>query len=103
MKWRLRTKMFVFILATTLLIYILAIGYISISFKNRATNDAMLVADSYAHEAANFVKARLNEHFGIARALAQSFQGYEKIPPEQRREIYSDMIRNVLIENPEFI
>ena len=95
--------MFVYILATTLLIYTLAIGYISISFKNRATNDAMLVADSYAHEAANFVKARLNEHFGIARALAQSFQGYEKIPAKQRREIYSDMIRNILVENPEYI
>ena len=95
--------MFVYILATTLLIYTLAIGYISISFKNRATNDAMLVADSYAHEAANFVKAKLNEHFGIARALAQSFLGYEKIPPEQRREIYSDMIRNILVENPEYI
>ncbi|MQY78443.1 MAG: HAMP domain-containing protein [Bacteroidetes bacterium] len=103
MKWKLKTKMFVYILATTLLIYTLAIGYISISFKNRATNDAMLVADSYAHEAANFVKARLNEHFGIARALAQSFQGYEKIPPEQRKEIYSDMIRNILVENPEYI
>jgi signal transduction histidine kinase len=103
MKWRLKTKMFVFILATTLLIYILAIGYISISFKNRAINDAILVADSYAQEAANFVKSRLTGYFGIARALAQSFLGYDKIPTEQRKEIYTDIIRNVLTENPEFI
>jgi len=86
-----------------MLIYITAIGYISISFKKRALNDAKKIADSYAKESANIVKSRLNIHFGITRAMAQSFSGYENIPALQRRRIYSEMLRNILIENPEYI
>ena len=102
-KMRIKTKMLFFILTTSMLIYITAIGYISISFKKRALNDAKKIADSYAKESANIVKSRLNIHFGITRAMAQSFSGYENIPALQRRRIYSEMLRNILIENPEYI
>ncbi|UCG28026.1 MAG: PAS domain S-box protein [Bacteroidales bacterium] len=103
MKWRLKTKMSVFILSISLVIYVLAIGYISIAFKNRAIYDAQLIADNLNKEGANLVRAHLSEYFGTSRALAQAFTGYDKIPSDQRTEIYKDIIRNVLIENPEYI
>ena len=102
MKWRLKTKMWVFILSISLVIYVLAIGYISFVFKNRAVYDAQLIADNLNKEGANMVRAHFNGHFGTSRALAQAFMGYKNIPSEQRYTIYSDMIRNIVRENPEY-
>lgn len=103
MKWRLKTKMSVFILSISLVIYVLAIGYISLAFKNRAISDAKLIADNLTKEGANLVRAHMAEDFGISRALAQAFIGFDKIPAEERNRIYFDMIRNILIENQKYI
>jgi PAS domain S-box-containing protein len=100
MKWRLKTKMWVLLLSISLVIYILAIGYISMVFKGRAINDAKLIADNLNKEGANLVRAHLNEHFGISRALAQAFMVYQEIPSEERYRIFSEMMYNVLVENP---
>ncbi len=102
MKWRLKTKMWVLLLSISLVIYILAIGYISMVFKNRAINDAKLIADNLNKESANLVRAHLNEHFGTSRALAQAFMVYDNIPSGERNRIFSEMIYNVLVENPEY-
>ncbi len=102
MKWRLKTKMWVSILSISLVIYVLALGYISVVFKDRAVRDAQLIADNLNKEGANLVRAHLNEHFGISRALAQAFMVYKDIPSKERNRIFSEMIRNVLAENPEY-
>ena len=102
MKWRLKTKMWVSILSISLVIYVLALGYISVVFKDRAVRDAQLIADNLNKEGANLVRAHLNEHFGISRALAQAFMVYQDIPSNERNRIFSEMIRNILKENPEY-
>ncbi len=103
MKWRLKTKMWVLILSISLVIYILAIGYIGMVFKSRAVNDAKLIADNLNKEGANLVRANLNGHFGISRALAQAFIIYKDIPSEERNRIFSEMTHNILVENHEYI
>lgn len=102
MKWRLKTKMWVSILSISLVVYVLALGYISIVFKDRAVRDAQLIADNLNKEGANLVRAHLNEHFGISRALAQAFMMYKSIPSAERNRIFSLMTHNVLAENPEY-
>ena len=91
------------ILSTSLIIYILAIGYISITFKQTAMQNARNLADAEAKESANLVKAILNGHFGVARGMAQAFAGFKDIPEKQRINFYSNILRNVLVANPEYI
>jgi PAS domain S-box-containing protein len=102
-KKSLKTKMLVLILSTSLFIYVLAIGYISITFKQTAMQNARDLADAEAKESANLVKAILNGHFGVARGMAQAFAGYKDLPEQQRIKFYTNILRNVLEANPEYI
>jgi|GEM_PF-1934468 len=91
------------ILSTSLIIYILAIGYISITFKEMAMENARHLADAEAKESANLVRATLSGHFGVARGMAQAFAGYKDLPEQQRVKFYMNILRNVLEANPEYI
>lgn len=103
MKWRLKSKMFIFILSTTVLIYVAALGSISITFRTRALNDIMNIADSHARESAFMVQSRLNEYFGAARSLAHTFEKMDTLPSGQRQEITDMILENLLKRNPEYI
>ncbi|MCK4701463.1 MAG: hypothetical protein KAT38_14060, partial [Bacteroidales bacterium] len=103
MKWKLKSKMFLFILSTTVLIYIAALGSISITFRERALKDIMEIADSHAKESAFLVQSRLNEYFGAARTLSHTFEKMDSLTENQRESITEMILRNVLVRNPEYI
>jgi PAS domain S-box-containing protein len=103
MKWKLKSKMFLFILSTTVLIYIAALGSISITFRERALKDIMEIADSHAKEFAFLVQSRLNEYFGAARTLSHTFEKMDSLTENQRESITEMILRNVLVRNPEYI
>lgn len=103
MKWKLKSKMFLFILSTTVLIYIAALGSISITFRERALKDIIEIADSRAKESAFLVQSRLNEYFGAARTLSHTFEKMDSLTENQRESITEMILRNVLVRNPEYI
>ena len=103
MKWKLKSKMFLFILSTTLLIYIAALGSISITFRKRALKDIIKIADLHAKESAFLVQSRLNEYFGAARTLSHAFEKMDSLIENQRESITEMILRNVLVRNPEYI
>jgi len=103
MKWKLKSKMFLFILSTTVLIYIAALGSISITFRKRALKDIMEIADSHAKVSAFLVQSRLNEYFGATRTLSHTFEEMDSLSENQRESISEMILRNVLVRNPEYI
>lgn len=103
MKWKLKSKMFLFILSTTVLIYIAALGSISITFRKRALKDIMEIADLHAKESAFLVQSRLNEYFGAARTLSHTFEKMDSLIENQRESISEMILRNMLVRNPEYI
>ena len=103
MKWKLKSKMFLFILSTTVIIYIAALGSISITFRKMALTDIMEIADSHAKESAFLVQSRLNEYFGAARTLSHTFEKMDSLSENQRESISEMILRNVLVRNPEYI
>ncbi|MCK4661227.1 MAG: PAS domain S-box protein [Bacteroidales bacterium] len=100
---KLNTKMLISILSTSVIIFVLTIGYISIKSKNNALNNAINIADSYAKEYANMTKANINVDMDIARAMAQAFKGYKNISPDIRMNIYNDILINIAKENNNFL
>lgn len=103
MNLRIRTKMLALILSVLFVIYSTAISYISLKAKNKTVKDAIELTNAYASEAANKLTSELNVDIDISRGLAQSFMGYAQIPQEQRKDIYTTALKNVLIENPNFL
>ena len=96
---KLKAKVLILILSTSVLIFVATIGYVSVLFKNKALSDATKLADTYAREYANLVTAELNVDADLSRTLAHSFLGYQVIEPQNRKTIYNEMLKNIFIEN----
>jgi len=102
-KMNLKTKMLVYILTASLVIYALAIGYVSLKLSNIALDNAKELTNTYAREYANYVKADLSVDMNMTRALANVSKIYNNLPPDQMKDILNEMIEHLIIENPDFL
>ncbi|MEE4197330.1 MAG: GAF domain-containing protein [Bacteroidales bacterium] len=102
-KMNLKTKMLVYILTASSIIYALALGYVSLKLNNIAFNNAKELTDTYAREYANYVKADLNVDMNMTRALAQVSKGYKNLDPQNRKEIQKEMLLHLIKDNPNFL
>ena len=64
-----RQKMMLFILGFTIVTYVVTIGYIGFSLREKAIEEAQKLADSYALQKANDIKATIAEDMAIAREV----------------------------------
>jgi len=103
MKMNLKTKMLVYILTASSIIYALALGYVSLKLNTIASDNAKELTNTYAREYANYVKADLSVDMNMARALAQVSKGYKNIDPEDRKEIHKEMLLHLIEGNPNFL
>ena len=103
MKMKINTKMLFFILTTTIIIFVAVIGYVSLKSKKMALEDAIVIADSYANQYANYTEANLNVDMDITRSMAYAFTGYKDIPVKQRIDIYNTFMNNITINNENFL
>ncbi|MFN8256565.1 MAG: cache domain-containing protein [Bacteroidales bacterium] len=100
---RIRAKIFLFIFVTSFVIFTLVIAYIAFNYRKYSINQANRLVKIYALNAANSVKATLDNDLSICNTLAQSFAGYRAIPADLRDPIYNDMLKNVLNSHPEYL
>lgn len=100
---RLSVKMLIFILSASAFIYILAIGYISINFKETAIEDAKKLTDSYAREYAFLIKASLDVDMNTARSIAQVMFDYDKLGYYESREFFNQTLKKVLEEDDGYV
>lgn len=102
-KMRIRTKMLLFVLLTSILI-LSAIGiYIQYRTYTMAENDAEIMAKNYAENMANQIKAELDLDVGFSRALAHAFYGFHKLDSMSRDSLYFNIVRNQVEQNPRYI
>ena len=83
-----RRKLMLFILGITVLIYIVSIGYISYNLRKSAISEANKLADSYAMQKANSIKAVIDEDMAVARSMADIVKGYTRKP----KQVFNTMI-----------
>jgi len=102
MNFRIQTKLLVYILSTSLLIYVFAFGYLSFNDHKLAINESKHLTDTYSEKYANFIMMRLNGDMDIARTLVQSFSNYEWIYENKLEGQYHKMLKNILLNNPQF-
>ncbi|MCK5169256.1 MAG: hypothetical protein KAQ75_05185, partial [Bacteroidales bacterium] len=102
-KMNLKSKMLIYILTASSIIYALALGYVSLKLNNLAFDNAIELTNTYAREYANYTKADLNVDMDMTRALAHVALGYKNIPQNQMKGIYNEMLEHLIEENPNLL
>ncbi|MFK7954320.1 MAG: methyl-accepting chemotaxis protein [Ekhidna sp.] len=97
-----RRKMMLFILGITLITYAATLGYISYNLRENAVTEAKKLADSYARQKANEVKAIIDEDLAVARVMAEVAENYTLMPDEQRNKLRKEFLERVLLEYPKY-
>ena len=102
-KLKIKYKIQFFILVTTILIYAIAIGFISIKSKNMAYNDAITISDNYVKGAAQEVKVHLEKYYTTVIDLCNTFKVYKQVEEQNRREVIANIMITSLQSNVDFL
>ena len=100
---KINAKMLLYILSTSMLIFISSIGYITWESRQLALTEAREIANKNAREYANIIKSELTSDFNIAKTLAQAGQAYHKLPWDEWNKIFLEQQLNIITENPHFL
>ncbi len=100
---RIRTKILLSVFLSSFFIFSGIIASISYSYYRDTLEEAKRVTDGLGKEYANLLAAKFRSDMSVVRTLAQSFKGYKYIESDTRDSIYSEMIRNVLVPNKDYL
>lgn len=92
----------VFILGITVLIYLITLGYIGFSLRNKAIIEARRLADTFSSQKANEIKSILNEDMAVARDMAAIVKEYTYKPGEIRDSLRKSLMINILKTYPKY-
>jgi methyl-accepting chemotaxis protein len=102
-KMTLKTKMLVYILSASLVIYSLALGYVSLKLSKIASENAEKLTKTYAKEYANYTKADLSVDMNMTRALGHISMDFTKYGVDERKNMQIGWLEHLLVENPTFL
>ena len=96
----LRQKIQLFILGTSILIYGVVIGFISINARENAFENAKEITNLHVKKTAAEIKASLDADLVVVKTLSEAFQVYKNLPTVEWKEIFSDMYLEIFKNNP---
>jgi len=97
----LKTKLITMIGIAVLISFITTISFVAIKSNNMAKENSFEIAKETAQNYGNYVKGEIEVAMDAARTLAQAFSGLKNAEKTDREAINS-MLKNVLVENPNF-
>ncbi len=100
LKFKIQQKIQIFIISASIIIYLIAVGYISFNARNMAYSDATELTNRHAQEAAKDIKAELDADLTIVKTLASAFHTYKYLPENEWKELFSKMYNEVFKNNP---
>jgi len=100
-KLKIQQKIQLFIISSSILIYIIAIGYISLNARKMAFKLETESVKLQALGAAKEIKATFDANMAIVKTLAEVYRNYTKFPLEEWKGHIKDFYYEVFKENPE--
>ena len=97
-----RQKMMYLVVGLTVLIYVVSIGYISYNLRSNAIKEAEKLADSYAHQKANEIKALLDADMAVARSMKNAVEVLTTLDKPLRDKIRGEFFKNIVKEYPKY-
>lgn len=101
-KMSINAKMLVYILSTSVLIFVLSIGYISIKTRQLAIDDAKKLAQKVASENALQIEKDLTQNLTVLRTLSQAFSVFDQMDEAEWKDLFLKMYYRVYENNPDF-
>ena len=98
-----RTKLLFYIITAAAILFTITFSFIVTNTNKIADEDAQKYVNSTAQQYANQVKAKLDNDFATCRTMAYAFSGYKALDKKQRNSIYNQILKEVLVNNPQFI
>jgi methyl-accepting chemotaxis protein len=102
-KFNLQQKIIITVVGVSAIIYAVAIGFIAISSKRTAVDDALALTVATAQQQASGIKTLLEEDLVAMKTLAHSVLSYKEMPEEQWKKIFAKMYEEVITSNPQFL
>ncbi|MDX9855044.1 MAG: PAS domain-containing protein, partial [Tenuifilaceae bacterium] len=102
-KLRIRTKVLVLVLLTTVGVFALIGAFISSKTSRLAVDNALSIAKGHAEKVANAAKSELELDLGFSRALAQSFATYHLYDSIARDSIFYSILKSQVEQNPRYV
>jgi len=102
LKLSLKNKMQLFLISLSVVIYAIAIGYISVNAKKTAYNDSVELVKANAEKFAYKIQSDLNEYIAVVRTLANAFKVYQDMPREEWDPLFIKVYDYVYRDNPVF-
>ncbi len=99
---KIRGKIFVWIMSTTFVFFLFVVGFLGYRFRNESLTKAKQITDIQAKLYSGEAKSILENDMTSLRTVAEFMNNYEKIPIEQRSEIFQTLMLSVLESNPKF-
>lgn len=98
-KLRIRQKIFLLILTTTLILYVVAIGYILTTTRQAMLDDAKQNARLTARISADRIEKEFERDLAVTRTLSQAFSLYQEMPTNLWQDLFMRMYKPVLEGN----
>ncbi len=102
-KLRINGKMLLYILGTTIVVYVSALSYIAFQLRSNSYKSAQQVLDAKITEISNDAEQKLNSYMESVSVLAQTFSNYNMFPEQNRRELFTKMLSDIINKNPDYL
>jgi len=101
-KMKINAKMLIYILSTSVLIFAISVGYISMQTRKLALKDAEKLASRVAQLNALKIEKDLSQDLSVLHTLAAAFRVYKDMPEKEWKDMFLKMYYEVYQENPDF-
>ncbi len=101
-KLKIQQKIQMFIISASIIIYIVALGYISLQARKMAYNDAINITDQYVQNYAKDIADQLNSDMTVVKTLSNAFLIYETLPKSEWKNLFKEMYLKVYSQYPHF-
>ncbi|HAN18348.1 MAG: hypothetical protein A2X13_04385 [Bacteroidetes bacterium GWC2_33_15] len=99
-KLKINQKIQLFIISSSIIIYIIAIGYISLNARKMAYADAIEVTNQIVQKSANEIKASLDADLSMVNTLATAFVTYKEMPIDKWQSLVTKMYGSIFKNAP---
>ncbi len=98
----LKNKMQLYLISLSVAIYVIAIGYISISAKKTTYQDSVELVNANAEKYAYKMQSDLNEYMAVVRTLSSAFTIYPEMSRDEWEPLFIKMYDKIYRNNPAF-
>lgn len=102
MRLNLKNKMQLYLIGASVIIYVIAIGYVSITSKRNSYSNAIEIVNSETAKYAYRIQDQMNRAMTTARTLSKAFLAYNNTTWEEWNTLMTEMYLYVYKDNPDF-